>query len=460
MQTRVQVRTANDCENDETLQASASTSQATSTDRASLIVLPEDEINQDYDQFHDEDNDHPGPATTGGDENNTGDPMSSITDDDRVDMITPHQKMMKLLFEQQAEWREERKPERERMPAQWDAERELMAAERRPTRQSSNDPTMFKMVDRDQYCGCISKLDNFLSILPGSFQSHSNLFSHGGPSPVQYALNFLRSWSSHVNPTQRNTQMEDPIAWGQKLRRTNHPAMNGFDLFDAEFRKTYGDKDREMHVAMGGFQEFHQGQHDTEEGVRAYANRVRALWRETGLDEQHFQKMLYEIAWTRMRPGLPSRIAPLVNRRFGSIDERFDRAVDVQFQPRPGHGKTGGQQQQQHHRQPGESSKKGDKKRKFRPSILEPSTNDKSGKHGGNRPRLPPAPLASKQHSENRVASGKCTRCGRDHITNQCPKFSRPLYPDSNLSTGGQQVKRQQSFVTQQSKNSFTSPGT
>jgi len=464
-QTRVQVRTANDRENDETLQASASTSRATPTDRATPIVLPEHEIDQDHDRFHDEDDNHPRPAPIGGQENNPDDLMSSITDDDRVDMITQNRMMMKLLFENQAEWREERKAERERIAverAQWEAERERMAAERRPTRQSSNDPTIFKMVDPERYCGGISELDNFLSVLRGSFKSHSHLFPHGGPNQVQYALNFLGSWSSHANPTQRNTKMEDPIAWGQKLRISNHPAMNDFDLFEAEIRKTYGDKDREMNAAMRGYQEFYQGHHDTEEGVRAYANRLRALWREAGWDQQHIQKMLYEMAWTGMRPGLRSRIAWLVDGRFGSIDEVFDRAAAAEYQPRPGHGKAGGQQQQQQqqHRQSGQSSKKGDKKRNFRPSISEPSNNDKSGKDGGNRPKLPPAPWASKQLYENRVASKKCTRCGGDHITNQSPKFSRPLYPDSNPSTGGQQVKRQRSFDTQHSKYSSTSPGT
>jgi len=165
-----------------------------------------------------------------------------------------------------------------------------------------------------------------------------------------------------------------------------------------------------------------------------------------------------------MRPGLQSRIAPLVDGRFGSINQLFDRAAAAEFQPRPGHRKTGGQQQQQQqqqqHRQSGESSKKGDEKRNFRPSISEPSNYDKSGKDGGNRPKLPPAPWASKQLHENLVASEKCTRCGGDHITNQCPKFSRPRYPDSNLSTGGQQIKRQQSFDPQQSTTSSTSAGT
>jgi len=202
-QTRVQVRTANDRENDETFQASASTSRATPTDRATPIVLPEHEIDQDHDRFHAEDDDHPRPAPIGSQENNPDDLMSSITDDDRVDMITQNRMRMKLLLERQAELREERKPERERIAAeraQWEAERERMSAERRPTRQSSNDPTNFKMVDPERYCGGISELDNFLSVLPGSFKSHSHLFPHGGPNQVQYALNFLGRWYQSREP--------------------------------------------------------------------------------------------------------------------------------------------------------------------------------------------------------------------------------------------------------------------
>jgi len=152
-QTRVQVRTANDRENDETLQASASTSRATPTDRATPIVLPEDEIDQDPDQFRDEDDHHPRPAPIGGQDNDPDDLMSSITNDDRMDMITQNRMMMKLLFEQDAEWREERKAEWDCIAAeraQWEGERERMAAERRPMRQSSNDPMIFKMVDPER----------------------------------------------------------------------------------------------------------------------------------------------------------------------------------------------------------------------------------------------------------------------------------------------------------------------
>ena len=45
--------------------------------------------------------------------------------------------------------------------------------------------------------------------------------------------------------------------------------MNDFDLFKADIPKTYGNKNREMNAAMHGYQDFYQGHHDTEEGVRA-----------------------------------------------------------------------------------------------------------------------------------------------------------------------------------------------
>jgi len=162
---------------------------------------------------------------------------------------------MKLLFEQRAEWREERKAERERMPAeeaQWEAEVEKMVAERRPTLQSSNDHTMFSVVDPEQYCGRISELHKFLCIVPGSFESHSHIFPHVRPNQVQYVLNFLGSWSSHVNPTPRNTKMEDPMAWGRKRLKLNHPVMNDFHVFNPVILKTYSDMDREMQAAVWG----------------------------------------------------------------------------------------------------------------------------------------------------------------------------------------------------------------
>jgi hypothetical protein len=40
-------------------------------------------------------------------------------------------------------------------------------------------------------------------------------------------------------------------------------------------------------------------------------------------------------------------ITPLVDGKFGSLNERFDWLAAVEYHPRPGHGKTGRQQQQQ-----------------------------------------------------------------------------------------------------------------
>jgi hypothetical protein len=67
------------------------------------------------------------------------------------------------------------------------------------------------------------------------------------------------------------TKMEDPILWGQNLWISYHPVMNNFDLCEVEIRKTYGDNDQEINVAVWGYQAFDQEHHDTEVGVWAYA---------------------------------------------------------------------------------------------------------------------------------------------------------------------------------------------
>jgi hypothetical protein len=159
--------------------------------------------------------------------------------------------------------------------------------------------------------------------------------------------------------------------------------------------------------------------------------------------------------------------------RFESVKELFDNAtsseeVHTQYEEK----KPGGQQK------PPESSNNGGK-RTYRPSILEPSkalqTAKSSGGGGGksrkygkfsggsNLSNLPPAPWTSKDIHENWKANQQCTRCGnKGHKTRHRTRYSRPNMPnlDSNSGGGGHHVKCQKSFVTQQLKNSHTSPGT
>jgi len=159
---------------------------------------------------------------------------------------------------------------------------------------------------------------------------------------------------------------------------------------------------------------------------------------------------------------------------FDTLHQLFDCGAASEFKP---HDKTPeGQQQPQ--RQAGESQKGGEKKSNFRTSISEPAEytssnsnnsstgNSKSGKSnvssGGSRANLAPAPWLSKEVNESRKASQQCTRCGSgDHQTYLRTKYGKTIPPEQNSSNSssydGKQIKRQESFDTQQQKNKSTS---
>jgi hypothetical protein len=83
--------------------------------------------------------------------------------------------------------------------------------------------------------------------------------------------------------------------------------------------------------------------------------------------------VLYDMAWAGLRHPLMTKFRPWISSgkdRFDTLDQLFDCAAALQFEPAD--KKPGWQQQQ---RQAGESQKGGDKKRNFRPSISEPAEN-------------------------------------------------------------------------------------
>jgi hypothetical protein len=79
-----------------------------------------------------------------------------------------------------------------------------------------------------------------------------------------------------------------------------------------------------------------QGYHNSDENIRAYANRLRRNWREAGWDEEQHNIMLYDMIWAGLKPYLHPNLRPLTkaNGRFDSIDELFDTAADVETPPR------------------------------------------------------------------------------------------------------------------------------
>jgi hypothetical protein len=114
---RSQLRVPNTPESIESLRASLSRITHIPTDRVS--VLPEDEINDDdpaETQVHeeardpeDEDEDEDDSTLTEREDNQGKDDiLSKITEDDQKEMLEQNRMLLKHLFEQQAEWKEER----------------------------------------------------------------------------------------------------------------------------------------------------------------------------------------------------------------------------------------------------------------------------------------------------------------------------------------------------------------
>jgi hypothetical protein len=251
--------------------------------------------------------------------------------------------------------------------------------------------------------------------------------------------------------------MTDPISWGQDLLAKNSPCLFDFKLFVEELRKQYGDKERVLTTGSRNFTEFRQGHFDKNETVRAYANRLHKMWRDSNLDEtKHFTPFYYQV-WVGLRLELHPKIKPFTPKSgmFDTLNALFDRAADVE---------TKLNQEQQ---RPPESSRwqKGDQKRNFRPSISEPTQTkpEDSGSGSGSRSNdrrrtdLPPAPWVAAEIYGKWKAVGKCLRCGGGHRAHKCTKYSHAHLPDklhpNSGAQGDRQVKRQRSFETQKPKN-------
>jgi hypothetical protein len=214
-----------------------------------------------------------------------------------------------------------------------------------------------------------------------------------------------------------------------------------------------------------------------QESVRAYANHLKANWRQAGWNLQKHEQVLYDIACAGLRNSLKNKVGLMTPAcgRFDTLDEFFDKAAASELthveNKKPQQQQQ--QQQKQQQKQPTGSSSKGGK-RGYRPSISVPADKTgcrKSGQSGSNThgkssgvgqsSGLPPAPWVSTEIFESRRSTGKCLRCRwPNHKVSFCPKYSRggnPPQQDQTLAPnrdGGRQIKRQKSFDNQQSKNS------
>jgi len=117
--------------------------------------------------------------------------------------------------------------------------------------------------------------------------------------------------------------------------------------------KVYGDKDRRCVAVITMMQGYTQLQ---PESVRAYANRLKANWRQAGWNPQKHKEVLYDIAWAGLRLCLKNKVGPMwpACRRFDTLDDFFHMAAALQVthveNKKPQQQQQ--QQQQQQHRQP------------------------------------------------------------------------------------------------------------
>jgi len=456
----------------------ASPSRITSIPLGRVSVLPEDEINDDdpaETQVHkealdpdDEDEDEDEYDSTlpeGEDDRGRGDILSKITEDDQKEMLEQNRMPLELLFEQQAECKEERTRMLTELDRGWTINR---------TENPGNQSKICRMVDPLRYCGGAKEMDKFLVILRSNFASHKHRFPTGDPDQVKYAVSFPDTWNNHPDTTQRQTKNMDPSEWASHLRQAKDPCLQNFELFANELQKMYRNKDRHLNSATQAMQKYQQLPNKS---VRIHANRLKADRRRACWSLITHEVVLYDMAWAGLRHALNTNVRPWIpgsEDRFDTLDQLFDCAVASQF--KPDDKKPRGQQQQQW--QVGESQTGGDMKRNFRPSISDlaentsgnsnnPGTgNSKSGKFnkssGGSRPNLSPAPWLSKEAYECRKANRQFTCCGSgDHNTYLCTKYGKTNPPDRNSSNSsgydGKQIKRQKSFNTQRQENYSTS---
>jgi len=378
--TRTQLRVADIHDSDDTLQTAALIGE-----RATPAVSPEAEIEDDEDLDDDlrDKSDEDSPI-----DNDIGDLSSQITIEARLDVATQNRLMLEMLLENQAQWKAEQKLEQVRMAAEWErmaAELDLWATEHAECGERSITgprPNIYKIVDPVPYCGGAKDVDRFLDALPLNFNSHGHLFPPGGPDHVKYAISLLDARSNHQNTALGQTAMTDPSEWAGDLSVESGPCLQVFDLFSQEISKVYGDKHRRRVAVITVMQEYIQL---PQESVRAYANCVKANWRQAGWNLQKHEEVLYNIAWAGLHNSLTNKVGPMKPAcgRCDTLDEFFDQAAALEvshvenMKPQQQHQ----QQLQQQQKQRTDSSSKGGK-RGSRPFISEPADTTGGGKSG------------------------------------------------------------------------------
>jgi hypothetical protein len=323
------------------------------------------------------------------------------------------------------------------------------------------------MRDPAKFCGGAAELERFLTSLELLFELHDRHFPPGDSDRVQYATSLLGTRTEHVDKSLRKTQMTSPAEWASKLVLARSDCLRDWDLFQAEIREMYGDRERRLNAAARAYTEYMQGALDSNETLKAYANRMQSNWREAGWkagpEEPKAQQMLYDLVWSGLRPGIKARIRPLARKRgqFNTVEELFEMAHEVELNPSRDRRAPQSASTAEKHGNSGGTSGGKDKKRPYvgrntapapAPTPQPSSSRDTPNRQGG-RSRLPLAPWVDQRTWEKRKDRGLCTRCRDTHQTFRCTKYSRSHRPHQTQEDRQDRHKRLRVTDTEQAKN-------
>jgi hypothetical protein len=201
--------------------------------------------------------------------------------------------------------------------------------------------------------------------------------------------------------------------------------------------------------------------------VKAYANRMQSNWREAGWkavpEESKAQRMLYDLVWSGLRPGIMARILPFTGKRgqFDTREELLQKAHEVELKPSRDRRAPQSASAAEKHGNSGGTSGGKDKKRPYAghdtapapaPAPQPSSSRDTLNRQGG-RSRLPPAPWVDQRTWEKRKDRGLCTHCGDTHQTFKCTKYSLSHRPPQAQGNRQNRDKHPRVTDTEQAKN-------
>jgi len=277
----------------------------------------------------------------------------------------------------------------------------------------------------------------------------------------------------------RGTVMTDPFEGVGYLSAESFPCLKDFYLFLQEISHMYRDNDQCHVVVSRLMQELMQL---LQELVRAYANHLKANWRQAGWNLQKHKEFLYDIAWAGLCNSLKYKVGLMMPTcdRFDTLDEFLNTAAASEVT----HVEKTKKPQQQQHQQPQQQQQKQPtdlsptgSKRGNRPSSSDAadtnssnssqwwSNNHSKSGGGGWSSALPSARWVSKENFGSRHSAGTCLgRRSRNHTMSFCTKHSQegaplPLPAQTQPPNGdaGHHLKWRQSFYIEQPMDSSTS---